>query len=257
MPGTQNPADWATRSTLTGDLMISPDWIEGPKLFKLAEEEWPKDLPWMKENTEIRAANESQQVNNIQIKENGHWEEIKFDHQDFPSYTELTGELLNIVKKCQEEQFGRELNELRNGRELKSSSSLLGVTPFLDEIGLLRVGGRIAYADLPYDNKHPVILPSKHPLSDEIIRAFHWKHSHMGTDMVLSQLRKHYWIIRGREAVKSVGRRCAICIRERVKPSHQQMAGVPKERLAVYKHPFSHTAVDYFGPMEVGLSRNR
>ena len=119
------------------------------------------------------------------------------------------------------------------------------------------MGGRIAYGDFPYDNKHPVILPSKHLLSDEIIRAFHWKHSHMGTEMVLSQLRQHYWIIREREAVKSVGRRCAICIRERVKPSHQQMAGVPKERLAVYKHPFSHTTVDYFGPMEVGLSRNR
>ena len=35
------------------------------------------------------------------------------------------------------------------------------------------------------------------------------------------------------------------------------MAGVPKGCLAVSKHPFSHTAVDYFGPMEVGLSRNR
>ena len=256
VPGTQNPANWATRSTLTGDLMISPDWIEGPKFFKLAEQEWPKDLPWMKENTEIRAANESQPVNNIQIKESRHWGEIKFNHQDFPSYTKLTGKLLNKVKECQEEQFGRELNELRNGRELKSSSSLLGQTPFLDERGLLRVGGRITYADLPYDNKHPVILPSKHPLSNEILN-FHWKHSHMGTDMVLSQLRQHYWIIRGREAVKSVGRRCAICIRERIKPSHQQMAGMPKERLAVYKHPFSHTAVDYFGPMEVVLSINR
>ena len=32
---------------------------------------------------------------------------------------------------------------------------------------------------------------------------------------------------------------------------------VPKERLAVYRYPFSHTAVDYFGPMEVGLTRNR
>ena len=57
--------------------------------------------------------------------------------------------------------------------------------------------------------------------------------------------------------MKSVGRRCAIYIRERVKPSHQQMADVPKERLVAYKHPFSHTSVDYFGPMEVGLSRNR
>ena len=57
--------------------------------------------------------------------------------------------------------------------------------------------------------------------------------------------------------MKSVGRRCAIYIRERVKPSHQQMADVPKEHLVAYKHLFSHTPVDYFGPMEVGLSRNR
>ena len=51
------------------------------RCVKLAEEEWPKDLPWMKESTEIRAANESQQVNNIQIKENRRWGEIKFDHK--------------------------------------------------------------------------------------------------------------------------------------------------------------------------------
>ena len=65
-------------------------------------------------------------------------------------------------------------------------------------------------------------------------------------DMVLAQLRQHYWIIRGREAVKRMARDCEICVRERVKPSHQQMA--------VYKPPFCHTAVDYFGPMEVGLT---
>ena len=34
------------------------------------------------------------------------------------------------------------------------------------------------------------------------------------------------------------------------------MVGVPKACSAVYKHPFNHTAVDYFGPIEVGLSRN-
>ena len=67
VPGTQNPEDWANRSSFTGDLIISPDRIDCRKFFKLAEEELPKDLPWMKENTEIRAANESQQVNNIQI----------------------------------------------------------------------------------------------------------------------------------------------------------------------------------------------
>ena len=34
------------------------------------------------------------------------------------------------------------------------------------------------------------------------------------------------------------------------------MVGVPKECSAVYKHPFNHTAVDYFGPIEVGIRRN-
>ena len=119
------------------------------------------------------------------------------------------------------------------------------------------MGGRITQASLPYDNRHPIILPSKHPLSDGIIKALHLKHLHMGTDMIWSQLRQHFWVIRGREAVKRIGRQCDICRRERVKMSHQQMADLPKERLATHKHPFCHTAVDYFGPLEIGLSRNR
>ena len=96
--------------------------------------------------------------------------------------------------------------------------------------GLLRVGGRITHADLPYDNKHPVILSSKHPLTDGIIKGFHWLHLHMRTDMILSQLRQHYWIIRGREAVKRIGRKCEVCIKERTKTSYQRMADLPKER---------------------------
>ena len=35
------------------------------------------------------------------------------------------------------------------------------------------------------------------------------------------------------------------------------MAYFPKERLAEHKHPLCHTTVEYFGPMEVELSRNR
>ena len=140
---------------------------------------------------------------------------------------------------------------------MKTRSAILGLTPYPDEKGLLRVGGRITHANLPCDNKHPVILPSKHPLSNGIIKAFHWKHLHMGTDLILSQLRQHFWIIRGREAVKRIGRQCNACIKERVKTSHQRMADLPKERLATNKHPFCHTAVDYFGPLDIGLSRNR
>ena len=53
----------------------------------------------MKENTEIRAANENKIVQNLRIKEDSHWEEIKFDYNDFPSYTELANGLLSQIKQ--------------------------------------------------------------------------------------------------------------------------------------------------------------
>ena len=181
---------------------------------------------------------------------------MEFDFNNSPSYTALKEPLLDMIRRYQAEEFVEELNALAAQKDLRSKSSLLELSPTTDDKGLLRVEGRIGRAELPYDHKHLVILPSKHPQTEGIIRAFHYRHLHMGTDMVFSQLRQHYWIIRGREAVKRMARECEICVRERMKPSHQQMADVPKERLAVYKPPFCHTAVDYFGPIEVGLSRD-
>ena len=82
-------------------------------------------------------------------------------------------------------------------------------------------------------------------------RVFHWRHLHLGTDMILSQLRQHYLVCEWSwKEVRGL-------LKEWAKPSHQQMAYFPKERLAEHKHPLCHTTVEYFGPMEVELSRNR
>ena len=43
---------------MTSEPIITTDWIEGPEFFKRPEEDWPKDVPWIKENTEIRISNE-------------------------------------------------------------------------------------------------------------------------------------------------------------------------------------------------------
>lgn len=57
------------------------------------------------------------------------------------------------------------------------------------EYELLRTGGRIHHAEIPYDKKHPVILQSRHPLTEEIVQAFHRRHLHLGIDTILSQVR--------------------------------------------------------------------
>lgn len=47
------------------------------------------------------------------------------------------------------------------------------------------------------------------------------------------------------------------CIRERAKPSAQLMKGLPFFRLDSFTCPFSHMAVDFFGPIQSSSYRNR
>ena len=52
----------------------------------------------------------------------------------------------------------REMSKLK--ATMKKTSCLYRLDPFLDSNGILKVGGRITRADVPYHLKHPVILPS-------------------------------------------------------------------------------------------------
>ena len=62
--------------------------------------------------TEIRAVNKGEIIQHVQIKGDDCCDEIEFDYNDFPSYTELKGQLLDKVKRCQAEEFVEELNAL-------------------------------------------------------------------------------------------------------------------------------------------------
>ena len=62
------------------------------------------------------------------------------------------------------------------------TSALYKLDPILQD-GLLRVGGRLANADMSYDAKHPVILPNRSTVSDLIIRGFHEEMGHFGRNV--------------------------------------------------------------------------
>lgn len=58
-------------------------------------------------------------------------------------------------------------------KALPKSSPLLSLNPFMDDTGLIRLGGRQEHSRLSYDSKHPTILHGNHPVTKLIIHTEH------------------------------------------------------------------------------------
>ncbi|GFV57132.1 integrase catalytic domain-containing protein [Trichonephila clavipes] len=60
---------------------------------------------------------------------------------------------------------------------------------------LVRVGGRLQNSQLPFNSKHPIILPSQHSISELLIKEQHIAHLHAGPTLLAHVLRQSHWIL--------------------------------------------------------------
>ena len=164
-----------------------------------------------------------------------------------PGEIERTGKLW--VKQAQEERFPEEMKDLTGGKEVKRQSHLKPLTPIVDELGVLRVGGRLDQA------AHPMILPKKHHITQLIVADVHNRCRHAGVNHVLAQVRNRYWVIDGRQEVKNWDKECKACERRRAQPAVQIMAPLPKSRLGTTMRAFAKCCVDYAGPFTTKITR--
>ena len=115
--------------------------------------------------------------------------------------------------------------------------------------GIIVVGGRLKYAALTHRSKHPIILPHNHKLSRMIVQDYHGA-THLGTEWTLSQVRGKFWIIKARNLIKSVKKKCVICRKLYGQPGCQKMADLPPERVVYWVKDLSHmwdwTSLDLF-----------
>lgn len=81
------------------------------------------------------------------------------------------------------------------------SSSLVSLSPFLNQFGLLRVVGRLKNSSLDYDGGHPVILAKSHPVRQSKIVRFYEQNLHAGHGSLLAMIRSQNWRIGGRKTV--------------------------------------------------------
>ncbi|XP_070525005.1 uncharacterized protein [Cardiocondyla obscurior] len=152
--------------------------------------------------------------------------------------------------------FAEEVEDIRTGAPLPRRSDLLRLTPFLDERGVLRVGGRVRHALVPLDQRHPVILPRDSGWTRLLVDACHRRVLHGGVQLTLAVLRQRYWVLCGRSVVKRLIHGCVRCARWRAAHPQPLMGDLPRERVRPSR-PFLHTGIDYAGPVWMRCSRGR
>ena len=101
---------------------------------------------------------------------------------------------------------------------------------------------------LPVNTKHPVILPSRHPLTRLIVLNAHERAGHGGPKYTFTKTLENFWIIHGNSSVKHYIADCVKCAILKAKSIRQLMADLPACRVAVCNKPFKFSGIDYLGP---------
>ena len=133
--------------------------------------------------------------------------------------SELQAAETAIVGFVQRKHSKEELKALKSKGAVVKKSSIYLLEPFLDEEGILRVGGRSRNASLFEKARHPAIVPKNHHVSKLVVRRVHEFHSgHSGKEYILALIRQKFWIVGTRPLMKRVLKECMVCRKLRGNP---------------------------------------
>ena len=122
------------------------------------------------------------------------------------------------------------MKNLKEKNCVLSGSSLRELDCFIDEQGLLRVGGRLLNSDLSFNERHPVILLKSSHVSRLVIAYFHKKIARNGKSMTINETRANcYWIINMNSLLGQHILKWVTCRKIRRSPQVQQLADLPAD----------------------------
>ena len=182
---------------------------------------------------------------------------------------ELTQAEMVMIKTVQNECFADELESVggventedrhraRQKKNALKKSNLYRLDPFGDNQRVLRVGGRLRRSHLSFPEKHPVLLPKGHHLSQLIVRHHHERVHHQGRQITHGAVRTAgFWIIGGHGVVSKVISSCVTCKKLRGTSLTQHMTDLPSDRTET-PAPFTNVECDVFGPWTIQTRKLR
>nr|XP_027231842.1 uncharacterized protein LOC113823416 [Penaeus vannamei] len=263
VPSEENPGDDASRGMSASDLLRNDRWVHGPNFLQCEEHNWPvQPLFRCSELEEFLELKASPVVCSIKSNADHTCKLLNYYSSWFKMKKAVAWyiRLKHFLKR--KPRLGpitvKEFKEAERNIILyvqktlpKEPLQLKKLNPIKGDDDLLRVGGRLTNSQLEEDAKHPVILPHAHHISRLIVESCHLNTGHAGVERVLAEIRRKFWILKGRKFVKSVVYSCVTCKKMFGKTVYQQMANLPRFRVIAYEPPFSRVGVDYFGPFLV------
>ena len=222
VPSAQNPADDVSRG------LQSARWLTGPEFLWKSEEHWPEmpqALQVTSEDPEVKKATACATKTDYQPRQDDQnpLEKLTAHYSDRHRLLRAIAWIIKVTRvlkdRCrgvimqrrsirldtedireaeravlmsiQASAFPEEIAALKSNKEVRSSSKLKKLSPFIED-DIIRVGGRLKNSLFEYEAQHPVILPSHARYADLLIEDTHKRAGHVGRQHVLAELRKRY-----------------------------------------------------------------
>ncbi|XP_076384620.1 uncharacterized protein LOC117224036 [Megalopta genalis] len=269
---TDNPADLLSRGQTIKDFLQSSVWQNGPSWLQQEHSHWPTwetvlhindperkiaicmaTIPVTKDAKILeRYSSWTKLVRVIALCRR--WRPGRIIKGSL-TVSELSQSRVTILRMLQEIYFKTEILALRRQSDPYLHGKLAKLNPFLDQDGLLRVGGRLKNSTLTYSQKHPILLPKSH-ITTCIIMNEHKNLLHAGAQTTLYSLRRTYWPIDGRSLVWRTIHGCVRCRRASPPSVEYIMGNLPIARVTESR-PFTNVGIDYCGPFFIKEKQHR
>lgn len=282
VPTSLNPADCASRGLTPLQLLEHKMWWHGPSFLYLDYRDWPEQPSIILDKLPDAVSEQNQTALPVSV-EAPHFIQVLlvkcsslrkiqryiayyvrfvsyiFKRKTFASSTlspSETYEALSVVIKCvQQECFSDLMAMCQSNKSLPKPFRKLA--PFIDEVGILRVGGRLRKSTfLTFDAKHPILLPQKHRFTDLVIEQYHRENCHPGLKTLHNLIIQTFWILSPRSAIYRCLSKCIKCFRCKPQSYTPYMADLPRFRISQVK-AFSQVCLDYAGPFKISSGKRQ
>ena len=217
-PGTENPADLPSRGLSPVELSRSRLWSNGPEWLGRETSEGPvQELPMPEECAEELRVKDKLKVLNLLNTDGPSLSRI-IDCSSYSSVQKLlrvTAYVMKFIEAVKKSSDTTERVSILSAEDLHKAELLcikeaqkvlvsdrsfsrlktqFGL--FRDEDEVWRCGGRLANADISFEEKHPILVPRNHHFALLIVQRVHARVYHHGVNETLTEVRSKYWIVK-------------------------------------------------------------